>query len=307
MKDAANRAFPLETVQAWMQAVIVHPDGAQAGVRSPEAAALVPAELASSLVREAGGLSAPERLEIYAGMYPLRMREALESDYPVVARLLGPRVFGALIRDFVSHQVDKCSLRVDVASDHPSTSFTLARLGDPLPAFLRTWGPKGKRALVSDVARLELAATRVFDAFDAEDRPIWAAELAEIPPADLPGLRFRAVRSLEIVRVRPGAVAALDASLEDAPLPKAPGRGAVFVLFHRREGEVLRRSIDPFAGRLLELLLSGESLGRALARASRERRGRPEPGEVSTWFREWVDLGFLAERHERPASPRDFS
>ena len=282
MKGSASPAFPLETVQAWMQAVIVHPGGAEEGMRSPEAAALVPSELAGGLVREAGRLSAPERLEIYAGMYPLRMREALESDYPVVARLLGPRVFGVLVRDFVAA--------------HPSTSFTLARLGDPLPAFLRTWGPRRKRALAADVARLELAATRVFDAFGASERSVGAAELAGVSPCDLPGLRFRAVRALEIVRVRPGAVEALDAALEDAPLPKAPGRGTVFVLFHRREGEVLRRSLDPFAGRLLEFLVSGESLGRAISRASRELRGlaRPEPEMVSGWFREWVDLGLLA-------------
>jgi hypothetical protein len=279
-------AFPLETVEAWMQAVIVHADGATEGLRSPEARALVPEERSGDLVREAGGLSAGERLEIYAGMYPLRMREALEADYPVVARLLGPRAFGRLVRDFVA--------------SHPSTSFTLARLGDPLPGFLRGWGPRGRRSLVADVARLELAATRVFDAFDAEEDPIRAADLADVLPADLPSLSFRPVPALEVVRVRPGAVGALDSFVEGTLLPEGPGRGTVFVVFHRRHGEVLRRSVDPFAGRLLERLVAGGSLGEALAGASRDRRGRarPAPEKVSVWFREWVDLGFFLEEAE---------
>ena len=110
----SERQFPLETVEAWMQEVLSHPDGVDAGLSSPGASALIPPEQADAVVRTAGPLTVADRLGIYAGMYPLRMQEALEADYPALAWLMGDP-FEDLVRDFVT----AC----------PSTSFTLARFG----------------------------------------------------------------------------------------------------------------------------------------------------------------------------------
>ena len=53
----------------------LHPDGAGAGLRSAEAAACVPVEQLEDVILPSRTLSATERLEIYRGMYPMRMVE----------------------------------------------------------------------------------------------------------------------------------------------------------------------------------------------------------------------------------------
>src|SRR5512146_390222 len=88
-------------LQRWMQSVIVHPGSVDEAVASPEAASLVaPGRLADVLLPSAT-LTPGERIGIYHGMYPLRMAEALESDYPALAHFLGERRWADLVRDYV--------------------------------------------------------------------------------------------------------------------------------------------------------------------------------------------------------------
>lgn len=278
--------FPLATVQRWMQAVVTHPEGAGPGLVSLEAEALIPAARAGHVVRERGGLSAEDRLDIYAGMYPLRMREALEGDYPALATYLGDEGFDALVSAYVAA--------------HPSRSFTLARLGDLLPEFVATWGPRRRRELLFDVARLELLATRVFDA--EEVTPLGPAAFDGVPPDSWPQLRLVPVPAFALAHVRRGAVEVLDATLERSPLPKRVGRGNAWVLYHRKSFSALRRTLDPAAGRLLSSLASGERLGSALEDAAGTARlGKPSPEDVSRLFSEWLGLGLFARID--PAGP----
>lgn len=273
--------LPLAEFQEWMQAVIVHPGGVDAGLRSRAARRRLPPSRLGAVVRAYGALCPVERLGIYASMYPLRTVEALRSDYPALATLLGERRFGALVREYVAA--------------HPSTSFTLARLGDRLPSFAATWGPERGRGLRADVARLERAAAAVFDAADVAllDAPALAAALAS--EGEL--LRFVAAPAFAILAVRPGAVAVLDAVLEDASAPTSAERGLVHVALYRRDFTVLRRTLDPVPGRLLAALVSGLPLAEALSRAARRR---PGARIVSGWLAEWSALGAFARAGVAP-------
>jgi len=67
----------LERLQRWMQSVVVHPGPIEQALGSPEADALVPAPRVSEVILPSKTLSSAERVEIYHGMYPLRMEEAL--------------------------------------------------------------------------------------------------------------------------------------------------------------------------------------------------------------------------------------
>lgn len=271
--------LPLAEFQSWMQAVLVHPDGARLGLEAPEARRFVVPEDASTVVRERGGLDAAERLQIYAGMYPLRMRDALRSDYPALAELLGERGFAKLVADYVAV--------------HSSRSVTLARLGDHLPEFLTGWGSPRRRGLRTDVARLEQAGAQVFDA--EESAPMDAVALQAVPAADWPDVRLRPAAAFRLVRVRPGAVGVLDAVLEGNPVPEEAGRGRVEVAYYRRDLVVLRRTMGPFDGNLLASLAAGESVGSALERAARAfPRGFPSGEILSGWFAEWTRLGFFS-------------
>ena len=271
--------LPLATFQSWMQAVLVHPHGAQAALRAPEARRFVAPEDVPTVVREHGGLDAAQRLQIYAGMYPLRMHDALRSDYPALAELLGERAFEKLVADYVAV--------------HPSRSFTLARLGDRLPEFLAGWGSPRRRGLRTDVARLERAGAQVFDA--EETVPMDAEAVRGVPAADWLHARLRPAAAFRLVRVRPGAVDVLDAVLEGNPVPERAGRGRVEVACYRRDFVVLRRTMGPFDGNLLASLASGEPVGSALDRAAKSFPGGFPSGEIlSGWFAEWTRLGFFS-------------
>lgn len=272
-------ALPLASFQSWMQAVVVHPDGAEAGLCTPEARRHVAPEEAASVVREKGGLDATERLQIYASMHPLRMRDALRSDYPALAALLGEQRFGKLVDDYVAV--------------HPSGSYTLARLGDHLPEFVAGWGAPRAQGLRTDVAILERAAAQVFDA--GETAPMDPAELRALPAEDWPLVRLRRSEAFRFLRVRPGAVDVLDAFLEGSPLPELSGRGRVDVVFYRRDFVVLRRTLGPFEGVLLGSLAAGATLGSALERAAKTFPGGFPSAEIlSGWFEEWTRLGFFS-------------
>lgn len=275
--------LPLARFQEWMQAVIVHPGGADEGLRSRAARRNLPPSRVGAVVRAHGALSPVDRLRIYASMYPLRAVEALHSDYPALATFLGEKRFGALVADYVA--------------EHPSTSFTLARLGDRLPSFVASWGPKRGRGLRADVARLERAAAAVFDAADVAllDTPALAAALASAGES----LRFVAAPAFAILAVRPGAVAVLDAVLDGSPPPTRAGRGRTHVACYRRDFTVLRRALAPAPGRLLGALVSGLPLGEALARATRDDR-RPPARIVSAWLAEWSALGAFARAGVAP-------
>ncbi len=276
--------LPLARVQAWVQAVLVHPGGAAAGLASPEAASVVPPGRESDVVKGRGAMTAADRLEIYASMYPLRMRDALAGDYPALAALLGDDGFEALVHAYVAA--------------HPSRSFTLARLGDSLPAFVAGWGAPRRRGLLADVALLELDATRVFDADEAA--PVEPSALERIDPDAWPSIRLVPVPAFAVRRARTAALDAVDALSDGSPLPARPAPGRGWALLFRRRYEVKRRRLEPAAGRLLTLLAAGEPLGAALARAARSRRDRPDPETLMLWFREWVALGLFAEVRVEP-------
>lgn len=271
-------ALPLAATQAWMQAVLAHPEGAEKGLSAPGARRHLAPEDVSQVVRERGGLCAAERLQIYAGMYPLRMVEALRSDYPALAELLGARGFERLVRDYVSV--------------HPSRSFTLARFGDRLPEFVAGWGSPRRRGLLTDVARLELAATQVFDA--EVTAPIDPSALEALSVVEWTRMKLVPAAAFRLVSVRPGAVDVLDAVLQGTPPPKKAGRGRVEVAYFRKDFVVLRRTLGHFEGKLLAFLSAGETLGEALERAARKFPGGFPSGEIlSRLFGEWARLGFF--------------
>lgn len=272
-------ALPLASTQAWMQAVLVHPDGVERGLSSREARGLLAPEDAPRVIRERGDLTATERLQIYAGMYPLRMVEALRGDYPALAAFLGEECFETLVGEYVAA--------------HPSRSFTLARLGDRLPEFVAGWGPGRCRGLAVDIGRLEHAATAVFDAEDVP--PLDSSVFRQVAAADHPHLRLVPAPAFRLVAVRPGAIDVLDAVLEGAPVPRKTGRGRVTVVYYRQDFVVRRRTLGVFEGNLLASLNKGETFGAALESAAAiSPGGFPSAKALSEWFEDWTRRGFFA-------------
>ncbi len=272
----------LATVQRWMQAILVHPESAEAGLASPDAVREIAPERIGDVVLPNDRLTSIERVGIYQEMYLLRMEEALSSDYPALVRVLGDHAFSHLVADYVEV--------------HPSRSYTLNRLGDHLPRFLEGWGPKKDRRLLAEIARLELALTEAFDA--PELTPERLSFLAAVGGDGAEKLRFVASASLRLVSVRRASLDAYEALKAEERIPAARS-GSVTAVFHRREDEVRRFDLSSPADRFLADLVAGKTLGDALARLTRHDVA---PDAVTRWLSEWIGDGLFV-RLSLPEKP----
>jgi len=270
--------LPLDRLQRWMQEVIVHPGPVDEAVGTKAARAVVPREHLADVILPSPSLAPEERLAIYHGMYPLRMRDALASDYPGLEHFLGEEGFARFVHDYVQ--------------THPSRSYTLNRLGDHVLEFIRRKKGLKHRDFLFDLVRLERA---VSEAFDAEETPrLGDAEVQAVPAEAWAKARLVPVASLRLLELRYPANAYLESVKdEDHDHPRTVRKDA-WVSVYRRNYAVYRQDLSRAGFALLRDLAAGKKLGAALKAATR-RGGRP-PGEdqLFRWFREWVSAGMFS-------------
>ena len=263
-------------LQQWLQAVIVHPGPVDEALAARRAAALVPAGRTGSVVLPSARLTAPERVGVYHGMYLARMREALESDYSGLARVLGPAAWERLVQTYVEA--------------HPSRSYTLNVLGRHLPDFVRAARVR-RPAFCRDLARLEWAMTEVFDA--PETPLLTETALAAVAPDEWERARLVPVAALRLVVLEHDTGAHLDALRQGRRRPPVRRRRCRVVVY-RRNYAVFRREQTAAAFALLEDLVSGLTVGRALHRALERRGARLGADEAFRLFRDWAAMGLFS-------------
>jgi hypothetical protein len=271
-RDATMSAPPLERVQRWLQAVIVHPGS----VEDALAAAEVPAGALEDVVRPSWSLSAAERVDVYHGMYLLRMVEALGHDYPAVRHFLGEEAFADLVRDYVQR--------------YPSRSYTLNRLGDHLPRFLLDEPARRDGGFLHDLARAELAVTEVFD--EEQSPTLDGGALKAVPPDAWANARLRPIKALRLLALRHTVVGHLEAAKHDRPAPR-PRRRASFLAVYRRDYSVLRQELNAHEHGVLAALVAGTPLGVAIADAALDLRASRREETVFRWFRGWIAEGLF--------------
>lgn len=267
--------LPLDRLQRWMQQVVVHPGGLEDALASEAAAAELPPERLESVILPSPTLSAAQRVGVYHGMYLLRMQEALESDYYALAHFLGDDGFRDLVRDYVRA--------------FPSRCYSLNRLGDHLPDFIRDGAQVRNREFCHDLARLELAVTHVFDAPEAP--PLSEEQIAAVPEDGWPRAVLQPVEALRLMSFRYPVNAYLQTVKDDdhdnhpRPVPSES-----WLAIYRRSYSVYRQELPREAHDLLQDLVGGRPLGEALEAAA-TRRGGLDAGALSGWFRRWVSGG----------------
>jgi hypothetical protein len=270
--------LPLERLQRWMQAVVVHPGETHEAIASPDALAEVGAEHVGDVILPSRTLTPTERVGIYQEMYPLRMLEALESDYPALAHFLGHEGFHAFVVGYV--QV------------HPSRHHSLNRLGDHVPEYVRTAPHIKSRAFCHDLARLELAVNQVFDA--PETAPLSEAEIAAVPAEAWERARLTPITPFRLLAFD-SPVNAYVQSVRDEnhDHPKAR-RKQTWVAVSRRNYGVYRLELGRPAHDLLQDLVGGMRLGEAVLLALRRGGARaPREAQLFGWFREWMAGGIF--------------
>jgi hypothetical protein len=270
--------LPLPRMQRWLQAVVAHPGSVEEAVAGPAAASeLAPAAI-GELILPSRSLAPVERIGIYHGMYLLRMEEALATDYPALKHFLGDDGFLALVRDYVQA--------------HPSRSYSLNRLGDALPQYVRDAPGLKRREFCHDLARLELAVSAVFDA--PETPPLTAADVARVAPEAWEQAQLHTIEAFRLLALRYPANEYLQSVRDDRHDHPRPRVKPNWLAVYRSEYAVYRLALSRPAHDLLADLAAGRSLGEAVAAAiARGGRRAPSEDELQRWFRNWVSAGLF--------------
>ena len=218
------------------------------------------------------------RLGIYAGAYRSRLAEALESNYPVLARLLGAPDFEALASKYITA--------------HDSPFFSIRYYGDALPKFLATREDYAAAPVLAELAQWEWAMTTVFDAADAP--PLRAEELGRIPPERWAQLRLRwhpSVQRLTLWWNVPQLWQALSEDQErpDMKLAAAP----VEWLLWRENLTSYFRSLPPTEARVLDAARSGWPFGELCTLLCEELGDSEAPAQAAVLLRTWIGSGLI--------------
>jgi len=271
-------AEPLGALERWMQEVLTHPDGPDAGASSSAAQTALAASIPDVFLpsRE---LSSEERVGVYAGMYFERLVEVLEEEFPALVHLLGHERAHALFHDY--------------AVAHPSRHYSLNVLGKELEAYLRDEvDALEPRAFAIELARLERAIQDVFDA--PECTSLAAEAITKVPPERWAGARLVPIPAFALFELEHPVNAWYQSFKNDAPLP-VPEPSPSYVAVYRVDGRVWRMDLSRAQHALLAALANGRTLALALGELERSGFALAELApELQGWFRTWAGERFFA-------------
>jgi len=294
---------PLSAVQRWMQAVISHPEGVESGLGSPDARehlSVDPSQV-EQVISPSQAQTSVERLAIYANAYYARLLECLGEEFPVLKQTLGDETFDAFAFAYLQ--------------TYPSRSYTLNKLGENFPRFLReTRGEAyaddesstdaaavppedvlGWPDFLVDLATLEWTFTQVFDGPGVEGQPLLSAEqIRAIGPEAWPNVRLEMVPCFRLIALR-FPVNAYYAAMRRGEKPDLPASAPSWVAVTRRDYVVRRHDLTEQQFTLLSALAAGETVGAAIERAALQ----PDTDvgqfakDLSLWFLDWNINGFF--------------
>jgi hypothetical protein len=228
----------LEQIQRWMQALILDQGDCEQAIASKPAQAEIPADVARTVVLPSKTLAPLERLDIYRGMYLLRMEEALTTDYPALKHFLGDDEFMRLVARYVEI--------------YPSRSYTLNRLGDHFPEYIATLNDLPKPEFCRDLASLESELTWVFDA--AETPALTAEAVRAVPQEAWETARLKPIEAFRLSAFNYPVSRYLGAVDEENPFPRL-GRKKTWVACYRSNYQVHRLNLEQPAYELLSALI----------------------------------------------------
>ncbi|MFZ0007537.1 MAG: DNA-binding domain-containing protein [Steroidobacteraceae bacterium] len=218
------------------------------------------------------------RLGIYAGAYGSRLVDALRSNYPALAELLGEADFEALGAHYVR--------------THDSPFFSIRNYGDALAEFLARDQGYAEVPVLAELARWEWALSTVFDAADAV--PLPPESLARIAPGEWGHLTFEwhpSVRRLALAWNVPQLWQALTAGEERPGLTLLAE--PIEWLAWRRELRTYFRSVSRSEAAALDAARAGGSFGELCEQLQAELGEHAAPARAAALLRGWVEAGLI--------------
>jgi hypothetical protein len=218
------------------------------------------------------------RLGIYAGAYRSRLREALGSNYPVLAQLLGEADFASLAAEYVAA--------------HDSPFYSIRYYGHELAEFLATREHYAAAPVLAELARWEWAMSSVFDAGDAA--PLAAEDLARIPPARWAQLRFRWHPSVQRLTLWWNVPQLWKALSEEGERPEMTlGAEPAEWLLWRENLISYFRSLGKAEASVLDAARNGWPFGELCTLLCEELGESAAPAQAAALLRSWITAGLI--------------
>jgi hypothetical protein len=275
-----------------MQAVIMHPDGVDAGLASDAARQhldVAPGDVEQVITRSQGQTSV-ERLSIYANAYYARLLECLGEEFPVLRQTLGDETFNGFAFDYLQR--------------YPSQSYTLGKLGESFACYLAETRPAEADdgdvpanwpEFLIDLATLEWTFSQVFDGLGVEHETLLTGEqLQAIDAEQWPAARLEVVPCLKLLATR-FPVNAYYTAMRRGESESIPGPEPSWFAITRRDFVVRRHELNERQFELLTALAAGETIGAAIEQAAAVPGSNVEQFavELGDWFREWAAGDFF--------------
>jgi hypothetical protein len=255
-------AAPLSGIQHDLQSYMLEGDAAiEAHVRGSER---VPVET---------------RLRIYGDAYRARLIEGLGSNFPMLAKLLGPDDFATVANDYITA--------------HDSQSFSIRWYGHELAQFLATAPDYSDLGLLADLAKWEWAMTETFDAADAE--PLSVEALSRVPPDQWAGLRFEWHPSVRLLTLHWNAPQIWSALSKDVDRPAAAvSELPESWLLWRQDLQTFFRSVPEDEAVLIGESRQGRLFHELVARLCDYAPEEEAAARLASYVRGWVEAGLIA-------------
>jgi hypothetical protein len=276
----------LGVLQQWLTSVVTVPGGLPAKLQT---ALELHGVALGEAVAERRGLSAEERVGIYARGYVLRLLECMRADFPALRGFTGDAVFDAFARAYIISR--------------PPASPSLSDLSAGFPQFLEDTKPNGVseelRALLDlppDLARLERARAEAHRAPGTECDGSWAEPLSPLAVFEN---TIQATPCLRLLELRFPLAAFLKAS-DLGEHPAAPEPRPAHVAVGRSNYRIHIEELEPWQYAFLQACerpVPAYEAARSAAIASGRDTGKVL-AEAALWLMVAADLGFV-----RPCFP----
>ncbi len=281
----------LHRIQHWMQAVIMHPEGVEAGIDSPESrcAINVAVDQVEDVICRSYAQSSTERLQVYANAYYARLLEVLISEFPALVQALGEELFQEFAFEYLQQS--------------PSQSYTLSDLSAKLPEHLANTRPARESVdeepdwadFLIDLATLERTYSEVFDGRGVEGQELLKVDdLRKIPLDRWPNVRLVPVPCMRLLKLR-FAVHEYATSIRRKENPELPVPSPTWLIVTRRDYVVRRIAVNEPEFVALAALIGGGTIADALEAAQKRWPGDFDQlaSEVQRWFRDWSATGYF--------------
>jgi hypothetical protein len=218
------------------------------------------------------------RLSVYGDAYRARLSEALQANFPALAKLLDTEDFGVLASHYVAA--------------HDSSFFSIRYYGHELPQFLSTHPHYVEAPVLAELARWEWTMTGAFDAADAT--PLTHAALSRFSPQRWAQLRFTWHPSVARLGLAWNVPQLWQALNDETERPAASlNREPVQWLLWRQGLTTYFRSLPATEARALDAARDGWPFGELCALLCDELGDEQAPAQAATLLRGWIDAGLI--------------